>query len=776
MATGLAPSFGQLLRQHRHHAGLSQERLAEAAGLSVNQISDLERDRRARPHLDTLRRLADALGLGERDRLAFIDLGRPGRPATPAATAAPLPLPLTRFFARPDDLAAVRRRLAGARLLTLTGAGGVGKTRLAYELAHAAAGDYPDGVWLVELAGLQEPGLVPHTVARALGVPEQRDRPAIEALQLALHDRHLLLVVDNCEHLIDACAQLCDALLRYCPDVRILATSRERLRIDGEQVWPVQPLAVPSPRQGLGVAALADYPAVQLFADRANAVRPDFALTERNAATVVAICHLLDGLPLSIELAAAPVATLPLGAIAADLHRSFRLLTEGSRAAAPRHQTQRASIEWGFGLLSADEQTLLLRLSVFAGGWTVAAAEGVAAGDGLPAGAVLPLLARLAATSQVRVEGTGEQTRYRFLELIRQFAAEKLAATGTAATWQQRHADYFLALAEEAAPALATGERSDRLLQLEEEHDNLRAALRWLIAQRASEAAVRLAGVLGEFWQVRRYFREGRQWLEEALTLGPEAPDAVRARALEWLGVLNWHQGDYAAARATLEASLDLFERLGDRRSYTVVLRNLGMIALNQDEPDYERAHALFAECLRLRQVLGFHHGIASSLNDLALVALERGEYGQARVYLEDGLERARALRAERMLVTFLVNIGIVTLLNGETEESTGFFADALRRFVFPEDGPVFTYALAGLAVLASRAGRPELAARLAGASEGICTTINFAMPGAHRARFDGQIELTRAQLGAAAWLTAWAAGHSLTIEQALDLAVIEHQ
>lgn len=770
MSVGLTPSFGQLLRHHRLHAGMSQEKLAEEADLSVNQISDLERDRRARPHPETLRRLADALGLNERERDTFLALARPGRPAQLAPSLPRLPLPLTRFFARPDDLATVRRRLASARLLTLTGAGGVGKTRLALETAHAVAREYPDGVWLIDLAGLREGSLVPQTVARVLGLPEQAARSTDETLLSALRDRHLLLIADNCEHLLEACARLFDTLLRYCPDVRILATSRETLRIDGEHVWPVRPLAVPPPRQPVSADGIGDYPAIQLFVDRAAAVQPEFALTAQNAASVAQICQRLDGIPLAIELAAARVTSFPLHELAARLEDRFRLLTEGSRVAAPRHQTLRAALDWGYTLLTEAERMLLWRLSIFAGGWTMAAAEGVVAGDGLPADEVAPLLSRLVTKSLVQVEHPEGGMRYRLLEPIRQYAAEYLAASGEAATWHQRHADHFLTLAEEAGPALATGERSGWLMQLEEEHDNLRAALRRLIAQ-GDGAAVRLAAALGPFWHVRRYFREGRQWLEQALALSSEVPDAVRARALEGLGELARNEGDYAAARAALEASRALFEGLGDRRSYATALRNLGIVAQNQDNPDFALATTLFEECIAVQRTLDDQLAVMICLLDLGGVAFEQADYALARRYYENALERARELGAKRPATNAIVNLGIIWLMQGDDARARAHFAEALAQVVLPEDSLVVAYVLAGLSGLASRAGRPEYAARLAGESEGVCAAINYAMPVASRARFDQQAAAARDQLDAAAWAAAWAAGFTTTIEEALRLA-----
>ena len=771
MAAVLTPTFGQLLRHHRLHNGLSQEKLAEAANLSVNQISDLERDQRARPHPDTLRRLADALALTDRERDTFIALARPGRATQLTPTRPRLPLPLTRYFATPETLVTVERRLKGARLLTLTGAGGVGKTRLALETAHAVASEYPDGVWLIDLASLRDGALVAQRVARTLGLPEQVGQSAEGALLAGLGDQRLLLVLDNCEHLLGACARLIDTLLRHCPEIRVLATSREMLRIDGEHIWPVTPLAVP-PVNWAGVAEGAKaYPAVALFADRAAAVDPGFTLTPGNVATVAQICQRLDGIPLAIELAAARVSGLPLGELAARLEDRFRLLTEGSRAAAPRHQTLRAALEWGDDLLTEAERALLRRLSVFAGGWTLAAAEQVVREEGIAANAVADLLGRLVTKSLVQAEHVGDDLRYRLLEMVRQYAAEQLAADGETAYWQGRHAEYFLALAEEAAPEVAAGERNDWVDRLGVEQDNLRAALRRLIAQGASEEAVRLAGALGRYWRWQQHYREGRRWLEGALALHPPASDAARARALEALGDVTRHQGDFAAARAALEEALILLEAMGDRPGYGRALQNLGIIALDHEiPPDNTRATALFEEFLTVQRELNNERGIVVALNSLGAAAMMRGEFALAWDYFERVLARARAAGSERMVAIAHVNFGIVGLMWGDDARSRAHIAEVLRGVVLPEDSVVVAYGLAVLAGLVSHAGRPVEAARLAGASEAVCAAIGFAMPAAHRARFDRKV--AREQLDVATWTAAWSAGHALTLEEALTLAL----
>jgi tetratricopeptide (TPR) repeat protein len=379
-------------------------------------------------------------------------------------------------------------------------------------------------------------------------------------------------------------------------------------------------------------------------------------------------------------------------------------------------------------------------------------------------------LGRLVATSLVQAEHQGEVMRYRLLEMVRQYAAEKLAASGESAVWQGRHAEYFSILAEDALPMVTTGERSDWVDLLAAEQDNMRVTLHRLIAQGASDESVRLAGALWRFWRWQQHYREGRRWLEGALALRPAASDAARARALEALGDVARSQGDFAAARAALEESCTLFRALGDWASYARALQNLGIIALDHEvPPDYVRAAALFEECLALRHTLNDERGSIVALNSLGATAVERGDLAQAWGYFEDVLSRARTLESQRMVAIAHVNFGIVGLLQGDDARSRTHIAEALGQVVLPEDSLVVAYGLAVLAGLVSHTGRPTEAARLSGASEGICTAIGFAMPATHRARFDRQI--VRGQLDEAAWQAAWATGIGLPVEQALTLA-----
>jgi predicted ATPase/class 3 adenylate cyclase len=514
-----------------------------------------------------------------------------------------LPIQLTSFVGRERELAAVQQLLLGERLVTLTGAGGVGKTRLALRLAADRLDSIADGVWLVDLAPLADANLVPQAVAAALGVREQPERPLVQTLADALRDRHLLLLLDNCEHLVAACAALADSLLRACPWLRVLATSREPLGITGEAIWRVPPLASPEPDRLPSLESLVQYEAVRLLLDRAELAAPSFAITEQNAAAVAQVCQQLDGLPLALELAAARVKVLSMEQLAARLSDRFRLLTGGSRSALPRQQTLRALVDWSYDLLTEPEQVLFRRLAVFAGGCTLEAAEAVCAGDGVQPGEVLEHLARLVDKSLVIAEPSpGSQVRYRLPETIRQYSAEKLGEAGEGATLRGRHRDWCLALAERTGPGVLDPQR---LAWLEREYDNLRAALRSSIDSGQAEPGLRLAAGLCDFWYARGYSSEGCAWLAELLALPATTTAAMAcARALEWAGRLAYLQGDEL-----------------DRQRIAKSLVALGHGALRRG--DALRARLLFNESLGLARDAGDHLAIALCLEGLASVAVK---------------------------------------------------------------------------------------------------------------------------------------------------------
>ncbi len=476
------------------------------------------------------------------------------RPLSLDARATNLPRPLTSFVGRVHESAEVKRLLPTTCLLTLTGSGGSGKTRLALQVAADVLGEYADGVWLVELAAVPGPALVPQTVASALGVREVPGRPLQATLLEYLGHRTLLVVLDNCEHLIEASAHLVQTLLEACPGLRILATSREPLGVPGEVAWRVPSLSLPDPRRLPSVDDLGACEAVRLFVERAAAVHPAFRLTPQNAPAVATVVRRLDGIPLAVELAAARVPALTVAQIAERLDDRFRLLTGGRRTALPRQQTLRATMDWSYQLLPERERVLLRRLAVFAGGWTLGAVEAVCGGDGIEGLAVFDLLTQLVFKSLVIMDEQVGDVRYRLLETVRQYGRDRLLESEETVPVRGRHLVWYRDLAEQAETELMGAGQAAWLDRLEAEHANIRAALEWATGGREVEVGLRLAGAVWRFWFVRGYFAEGRARLQALLAKGAEVPPAVRAKALKAAGNLAvFCQGDYASGRLFYE-------------------------------------------------------------------------------------------------------------------------------------------------------------------------------------------------------------------------------
>jgi predicted ATPase len=526
---------------------------------------------------------------------------RGGPTARPA-----LPLPVTSWIGRDRELREIVQRLASHRVTTLLGTGGVGKTRLALTAGPQLRSICPDGVWFVEFASLADGSLVPQTVASALGLPEEASRSPVEILTAALAGRQALLILDNCEHLIGACAQLVETLVQTCPQLRVLATSRERLNIAGESAFVVPPLGLPDEGER-AVRHLERFEAVRLFLDRARLSDPDFRLTDENASAVVQLCRRLDGLPLAIELAAARVRLLSVEQIVARLNDRFRLLTGGGRTTIARQQTLRAALDWSHDLLSPPERTLLRRLSVFTGGFTLEAVEAICAETGVERPQMLDFLAQLVDKSLVIVETATPFARYRLLETIWEYCRERAIEAGEVAGLRERHRAWFAGFAEEAELKGRGAEQVAWLDRLETEYDNLQAALSWRDQDSTGDTVrLRLAAALWRFWEVRGRIREGRDWLEGILAeTGRESP-AARARALNGAGNLARDLGDYA------------------------------------------RSAERHAEALGLRREIGDARGVAGSLNNLGVLAHDRGRYGSAETYLSDALTAWRQPVTER--------------------------------------------------------------------------------------------------------------------------------
>jgi predicted ATPase/DNA-binding SARP family transcriptional activator/DNA-binding CsgD family transcriptional regulator/Flp pilus assembly protein TadD len=746
--------------------------------------------------------------------------GPPSEAPTSGEKAARHNLPQARdsFVGREHEAREVRRLLAMTRLMTLTGVGGSGKTRLALKVASDLAGAYPDGAWQVELAPLSETELVPQAVASALGVPEQPGRPLLQTLGDALRPRKMLLVVDNCEHLVDACARLVNALLDACPKLRILATSREPLGVPGEVLWTVPPLSLPNAGGESSVVGLMSSEAVRLFVERAKPRLPAFDLTRQNARSVGEVCRKLDGIPLAIELAAARMTVLAVDQVAERLENSLKLLTAGDRTADPRHQTLRATLEWSHELLDEPERILFRWLSVFAGGWTLEAAEGVCSGEGIGRDEVLDLLSRLVEKSLVVVEAGEEGApRFRMLEPVRQYGHERLEESAEARATRYRHATFFLELAEKADPKLEGPDQPRWLDRLDEEHDNIRAALSWLL-QRADGAgmALRMCAALGEYWYLRGHIGEGRRWLEGAIAT-PAPPSAARARALQRVARLAIVQGDFDRSEGAIVEGLGLegsgLFRTGGGDSIAAELRRTLAQALSV-RGDLERATDLSEESLALSEGVGSVRGAMISLFCIGITSYVRGDVGRALRLLEEALalsrevgdpsmiasvstqlgytllldgdlERAKMVTREaatilreqnhRHFIAFaLDNLGWVALLEGDTERAATEFKEGLmlRREIGEKESAPST--LEGLASVAGTRGEARRAARLFGAARTLREAMSVQQQFGEHALEEPYSSVARTRLDEVSWEAAFAEGQAMTYDEVFEYAFSE--
>jgi predicted ATPase/DNA-binding SARP family transcriptional activator len=671
--------------------------------------------------------------------------------AAPQSAVAPLsnlPAQVTSFVGRHDELKEVRKLLARSRLVTLIGAGGCGKTRLAIEAASAAGGDFPDGVWLAELEAVNDAALVPAALAAAVGIPEgaslgvsgEKSRPLMDRLIDYLRGKEALVVLDNCEHLIEACAQVAGGVLRSAPKVRFLATSRERFGVGGEALLPVPPLGVPGPRQ-TSLEQLAQSDAVRLFVDRATAVQPAFTLDADTAPAVCHICRRLDGIPLALELAAARVRILPPAEIAARLDDRLSLLTSGSRGALPRHRTLRAAIDWSYDLASAQERELFGRLSVFVGGFTLAAAVEVCADQGAEESDVLDLLARLVDQSLV-IPGDGGNARFRMLETLRGYAGQRLTESGTADRLRRRHAEYLLRLAELAEPQLRGHGQPVWLRRLEAERDNISVAIDWAL-HHDPEMAVRLSSALAYFWLIGRHRSEVRRRLAEAVDTARQVSPASRARALAWAAQLACVEGRLAEAAAQAQEAYELstevgdpwwvamsemilglarglhgeigqagefleeararFEEMGGEWGAALSTMLLGYVSTFAAQ--HERAVALAHQGLEGFRAAGDQWGQTMALELLGLLARGRGAYGDAIAVYEEALGIARDLGLRDEVPFLLVELADLSVLLGDWEAAAVLHKEALDAAEELGAMDALAHARNGLALAARRQG-----------------------------------------------------------------------
>jgi predicted ATPase/DNA-binding SARP family transcriptional activator/DNA-binding CsgD family transcriptional regulator len=721
-----------------------------------------------------------------------------------------LPRHLSSFVGRRDDIAAIQSLLSSNRLVTLVGVGGMGKSRLAMQVATENLAAYPDGVWLVELAALADADSVTQTIAGVLGVDEQPDRPAIEVVANALRTREALLILDNCEHLLEATCAVVDVLLRECAGLHILTTSRRTLGGPDETVWHVSSLRFPGPDDQTLLDSYVDYDAIQLFVERAQAARSTFTLTARNALAVVAVCERLDGIPLVLELAAARMRVLSVEQLASRLDDCFAALGGGSTSPLPRHRTLEAAMDWSFELLSEGERVLFRRLAVFAGGWTLEAAEHICSGQGVAERDVLDGLAALVDHSLVVVEERDTAMHYYLLEPVRQYAAVRLADAGERDMVQGRHAAWFVELAERAEPHLTGSEQLIWKSRLEDDLDNLRAALRWALDNDHDEIGAQLAGALWRFWYQFGHTVEGRRWLDGVLARidrdQTRISKSVLARAVFGAGGMAYTQNDHARAAPLLEESYALFREAEDKSGMALALNAMAALA----DQHSERAMSLYEAGLALYRELGDIAGQALLLNNLAILAASRGEYQRAAEQAEESLtlnrrlgdrwgmgvalsnlgdfmfylgdlDRATALQEQSLALKYeigdaltipqcLVRLGDAALERGDDEAACALFRETVERC--RELGVIHEAACAmeGLAVVIARAGEATRAARLLAAVESV--VLDDDSPPGHRSRSARRVAIVRKLLDEATFEAASTQGEALSFEQAEEEAL----
>ncbi len=684
-----------------------------------------------------------------------------------------LPIPLTSFIGREKEINEIKHFLKESRLLTLAGAGGSGKTRLAIRVAREVQNMFSDGVWWIDLAVLVDPELVPQAVAKVLRVLEVPDQSLSDTLTIALRSRQILLVFDCCEHLLDASAQLAEHLLKACPELKILATSREVLDVAGECIFHVPTMASPDPDRDCPSDFL-DYDAVCLFVERAGTLMPGFALNDQNALAIGQLCHGLDGIPLAIELAAARVKVLKVDQIAARLDDRFRLLTGGSRTALPRHQTLRATLNWSYDMLSNDERMILQRLSVFTGGWSAAAAEAVCAGGEIQVDDVLDLLSHLASKSLILSERKlGEEARYRMLDTIREYAGEKLVEAGEEATVRDRHLDYFVRMAEEAEPQLFKPDQVSWFNRLEAEHENLRAAVTWSLKRKAATSALRLVGALSWFWSTHGHYREALEFSSQILS-APMAKErtAARAKALSITGLVQWMLDRKADVRPLLEEALDIATEIGDRSIIAWSRVFLGT-AISTYE-DYQEGQSLIEEGLEECRGLGSVglNAVGFALAFLGDDLTYQGDYQHARELYEESVDVLREVRDLNFLAYALRRLGHTARHLGDLDRAANGCKESLSLNMMLGHEQAVAACVSGLACVALARGDPFTAAQLFATVERQLEKIGVSIMPSDTFEYERNVALAREELGETALAAAWAEGRTMTFDQAIELAM----
>jgi non-specific serine/threonine protein kinase len=681
-----------------------------------------------------------------------------------------LPYQLTSFVGREQEIAQLVELVTSNRLVTLTGAGGAGKTRLAVEVAIRLIDAFSDGVWLVELAALRDPRLVQQAVAQALEVHERPTRSLLETLRDHFAPKKLLLVLDNVEHLLEGCVQFVDPILRCSRDVAVLITSRERLGMTGELTYRVPSLTVPGMNETLTAETAARYEGVRLFVDRAKLVQPDFDATQENASAIASICTRLDGMPLAIELAAPRLRSMSVDEISERLDHRFALLTDGSRSALPRHRTLRSMLDWSYDLLSERDQGMFRRMAVFAGGSTLASAEQICAENGIDVSDVIEQLTSLVDKSLLVTTEHAGVTRYRMLETVRQYAMDRLRESSEEKQWRGSHLAWLVALAKEFFDGVGGPNQQSWFFRIASEHDNLRAALAWSAESRPVEG-LRLAIASTAFWRIRGHLAEGREWLAQLLEAFPiDGPTRERARGLHAAATLAISWGDYTAAKLFLQESLAVYREAGDSSAASRALQSLAYLSICQAH--YSDAEALAREAIDCARGTGNRRLLYPNLSNLAVALHAQGQWAAAREFYEQAFEVARELGTPFEIGHAMNEIGRAQCDEGRYDLALKRCTEGMTILQGLGNRPGVIDSLEGLADVAAATGAPLRAARLCGAADALRQEIGAARSVHESISYDRQVNAVRAVLAAEVFDQAWEEGRAMALDDAVRYAL----
>ena len=812
-------SFGVWLRKQRRALDLSRQAFADQVGCAEVTLRRIEAAS-LKPSKELASVLLQKLGIPESERSQWIAFARglSGFPLSSAASSnkpiTNFPIPLTTFIGRQREQEEVNQLISKNRLVTLTGTGGVGKTRLAIQVVADVRSQFPDGVWFLDLAPLINPILVPNTLATVIGLRESAELSFKDLLINYFHARSALVVFDNCEHLIESCAQLVYSLLSGCEHLSILATSREALRVAGEIPYHVPSLAIPRLDAESAMETLRNIESVQLFAERATAASPSFLISPHNVFTVAEICRYLDGIPLAIELAAARANVLTVEQILMRLNERFNLLTGGFRSAFPRHQTLQAAIEWSYNLLSEKERTVFRRLAVFSGGWTLEAAEVICIGNGIESVEVLDVLSGLVNKSLVVVEMVQGHSRYRRLQMIREYALAMMKKSDEMSIICFRHLNFFAEMVFEAERNLKGPEEAFWYERFDSELDNMRTALTWFEQLEYIEIRLRFAAGLWRYWKNRGKSSEGRSYIQHIMRgvpPGPSRQTAAYARALTAAGALAYYQADFSYSEQSREEALSIYRILEDKVGVGDCLIGLGNVAISQGH--YEKARAFYEEVLGIRQELGDKWGIARLLGNLGLLAYFEMNYDEAHSLHMESLTLFRELRGDAGIAYELTNLGHVARHQGKLSIALAFYEESVSISKTLKDEWGLAYGILGMADVAFEQGdfskailyykdcltifqkevdyiglaeamesvaalllmknKPDFAARIYGNVEALRKRIHSPLPLSHQLAYQKYLSLLKQQLKSSKLEVTWAEGSTMISEEAVALALL---